>query len=102
MTRFQIEFEGRVDGSVEHELDEALDVTMGRLVDLGVADPSVSGSLGSGDLQVAFVVDAASTQEALERGHSILREVTSVSPLVGASWTAARAESLQVPSRASG
>jgi len=100
MTRFQIEFEGGIAAPAD-ELDEAFDRVMERLVERGVVDPAVDGAVAVGDVQVSFVVDATSTEQAIVLAHDILRDGTGRTPLSDARWTAVRAELIDAPSRAS-
>ncbi|MEX0984855.1 MAG: hypothetical protein WD096_07370 [Actinomycetota bacterium] len=99
--RFQIDFEGVVPVSDSVLLDAAMDAAMEALLLREVADPSVSGALSGGRVEVSFVIEAQTTEQALANAHAFLREATTHDGWSGAIWEIARAEAIRAANRAS-
>jgi hypothetical protein len=60
------------DGSVEQR-DTATDRVMEELLKLGVEDPSIGGSLASGDIQISMTLEAPSKKQATSKAMALIR-----------------------------
>ena len=90
MARFRIDFEGRT--PPHGGIDEALEEARRRLAGLWVGDPVTDARVATIEVRISFVLEAGSTQEALAGGHAVLGDVIADSALAGTTWTAARAD----------
>lgn len=73
---FEVRLEAVICGEdwTEEQVSEAAGAVMDALVDLGVDDPFVGGSLTSRKFEFAVVVEASSDEEAFVVGHRLIAD----------------------------
>jgi hypothetical protein len=70
----------------ETEIERCFERTMDELLKLGVDDPSVSGSVASGDVEISFTVTGADTAEAFQIAETTMRTVLLAAGIATSDW----------------
>lgn len=78
---------GRTRSSV---LEAAFDATMEELVRLGATDPSVTGAVATGEMEITVTVEAASPSEAVAKADAIIRAALHAAGLATPEWDGPR------------
>jgi hypothetical protein len=73
MRRFHLEAGFIMTGGSVEERDEMTDRVMEELLNLGVQDPSVGGSLTSGEVQISLTLNASTKREAISKANALMR-----------------------------
>jgi hypothetical protein len=73
MRRFHLEAGFTMTGGSVEERDDMTDRVMEELLKLGVEDPSVGGSLTSGEIQISLMIEASSKREAVSEADALIR-----------------------------
>ncbi len=85
--RWQILLEVQLHGDAA-DVEALLDSAMEHLVDAGIEDPSVGAALDAGTVEIEFVVDGETLDDAHDRARTIIAEALALPPeseLVGES-----------------
>lgn len=85
--KWQILLEVRLHGEPD-DVEVLLDNVMGHLVDAGIEDPAVGAAVGTGAVEIEFVVEGDALEDAHQRARGVIEKALALPPnseLVGES-----------------
>jgi hypothetical protein len=90
--RFHLEAGFTMTGGSVEERDEMTDRVMEELLKLEVEDPSVGGSLTSGEVQISLTIEASSKKEAISKTNGLIRTAIHAAGGATPGWPTFRSE----------
>lgn len=97
---YEVTFEGvpvAEPGETDTDVDAITDRIMDALLDVGVADPTLAGSLAGGDMTITISVEAADTMAALAKAEQAVRTALHIAGADVRDWDHVDVHRMSVP-----